>query len=270
MLVSWKETTTSQLMMISLLITLGLSLVVFFLSVIMAGEDRTACWVIAAVNQFLFLATFTWTNSLAIDVTYTIFSFVSNSMSKARFVAYFFYSFGFPLLLTLITFLLHEVQEDLELSRTVYRENYLCFLNDGTIIYWLFLAPICVLVFVNIVLCIVCMVRVTRKLEIASNDRDRAKKNAITCIKLSVCLGLGWILLYVSLVVEEFWPVVLKFIELQGVLVVTANIIGWDCVKKITTLAQSTFASATRTENTGQSTGSEPARTPPAVQEHKL
>ena len=253
MIVSWKKTTVNNLMMISLLFTLFTSLVFFSVSTIPAGGDMTACRAIAAMNQFLFLATFTWTNALAIDITYTIYSFGSKSKAKLRYIGYLLYALGLPLLLTLITFGLHEEQANLNLSRTVYRENYLCFLNDSTVIYSLFLAPMYFLIFINIILCIACILRVTRKIEIASNDKDRTKKNVITCIKLSTCLGLGWVLLYVSLVFEEVWPIVLAFIELQGVFIVTANMIGWDCIKKI--------KSATERSATSRPTASTELRT---------
>lgn len=226
-------------MMLSLLVTQFISLTLFAIASVPAGKDGHACIVLASLDQLFFLATLTWTNAIAIDITYSIHKLALQSNSKKRFVAYLCYSFGVPLLLTLIPPVLHVEHEKVSLERPVYRNQYLCFLDDAVVIYSLFLAPVCILISLNVILCVACLLRVTRGVDISSNDKDRTKKNIITCIKLSVCLGIGWIFLFPALIFDGLWPVVLVFVELQGVLLVTANLIGWDCIRKLRSKSQS-------------------------------
>lgn len=191
----------------------------------------------AAIYQYSFLSSMFWTNSLAICLTRTLFSLRSVTLAtKKSYVAYTVYSFGAPLLITLLTLYLSFENTHGELfARPVYRQKYICFLEETIVIYAFFLCPIYAIVTINIALCIAVMVRVTRRGGIASSDKNRVHKKVITCFKLSASLGFGWILFFVYAILPEVWPVMQAFVELQGVFVVSAHMLKWKCVSAMRT-----------------------------------
>lgn len=224
-----------QLMHISLLTTLFASLVCYCFATVSAGKGLIGCQVVAAMYQFFFLSTMCWTNALAITVTHTIYSFTTSRGSRKGYIGYTLYALGLPLFITLVTYGL-AVEEDnpnLNLQSTVYRDNNFCFLRNSIVLYALFLGPIYLIIIVNFILCVACMIRVSHSYKIGSNDKDRKKKNIITCIKLSTCLGLGWSLLFFTQAFPKLRPALGVFVEVQGLLIVSAEFLRWKCVSRI-------------------------------------
>lgn len=240
-----KKKNIAVLIQLSLLFTLFGSLLCYSLATIPAGKNNIGCQLLAAMYQFLFLSSMFWVNTLAISIIRTLFSLKSvSSASKRIYIFYSVYAFGVPLIITLITYVLSQEQENIDsFTRPVYREKFICFLQESIVIYALFLAPVYLLIAVNVVLCIACMVIVNRSAVMGSNDKARAKKNAVTCIKLCISLGLGWSLLFVYLVVPGIWPVMQVFVELQGLLIVLSYIITWKCVCGIRTSVSEHYSS---------------------------
>lgn len=233
MFVHWKDIRLADSMMISSLIALLGSLLCYCLATVPAGSNPIGCRAVAALYQFFFLSTLAWTNARAIDVTHTVYHFTLAAKSKKNCMCHALYAIGLPLILTIITYILSEKEESIAaFNRHVYREKYICFLNEVIVIYSLFLGPTYLIILVNIALCIAVMVRVTTSLSIGSSDKHRAKRNAISCIKLSLCFGSGWILLFGAISIPTLWPVLQVFVEMQGVLVVSANVVNWGCIRK--------------------------------------
>ena len=233
----WKTMKTPELMMLSLLISLFGALITFSVANLPSG---IGCRVLAAMQQFLFLSSLFWSSAIGINITLTIFALRSVSTTRKKYFPYCIYSLGVPLLLVLITYGLSVAHQD-NPDFKVYRKTF-CFLQQSEVLYGLFLVPIYLVVGSNLILCILCMVRVQRSMSIASNDKDRWKKNVITCIKLSITFGISWLLLFIftaSPDTVELEIMMQVFIEIQGVLIVFANVLSWKCLNKVQTLFKS-------------------------------
>ena len=219
--------------MIALLSSLFGALLCFAFLFVPAGQDIAGCKAVAALVQFFFLATLTWSNSMAISIIRKLYTLEMTSDSKKQFIFYSLYSFGFPFACTIITFILSTFHIS-TFEDEVYQTESNCFLAEKIVISVLFLVPAYLLIISNFIIGIVVMVRVARSGRIgASQDKNKLKKNAITCFKVSACLGIGWILLLITIYDSSFNTVMQIFIELQGLLIVISNIIGWNCLTTV-------------------------------------
>lgn len=243
-----------ELLHLSLLITLFFSLLCYCLATVPAGNDLIGCKILAAINQFFFLSFTFWKNSLAISITRTVFIFTNSRTSKKEYTWYAVYALGVPLLLVLITYGLSVEEENIAaFTSPVYRTEFLCFLQESIVLYSLFLSPMYFLITVNIILCIVSMRKIIKTGGLArKNDKTRAYRNAVTCIKLSVSLGLGWPLLLLYVFDTSLWPIAQAFVELQGVFVVLSYLIRWKCltnIKEKMTLTSKTHSASAATSS---------------------
>ena len=248
----WKTMKTPELMMLSLLISLFGALITFSVANLPSG---IGCRVLAAMQQFLYLSSLFWSSAIGINITHSIFTIRSVSTTRKKYFFYCIYSLGVPLLLVLITYGLSVAHQD-NPDFKVYRETF-CFLQQSEVIYGLFLVPIYLLVGSNLILCILCMVKVQRSISIASNDKDRWKKNVITCIKLSVTFGISWLLLFIftaSPNTKELEILMQVSIEIQGILVVFVNVLSWRCLTKVQSLFKSEPSMTQPLSSSGNST----------------
>jgi len=252
----------ATLVTLSVLVTFLGSTLCYALSTVPAGKDYVGCEAISALYQFFFLSSIAWTNSLAGDITVTIFSYRVQSKPLKRYFKFAVYGFGFPLLLTLITVLLSEGQKAeriLVFAERVYRQEDICFLQEVIIVYSMFLGPIYFLILVNIILCVLAIQKIMRSGNISNSDKNKFKKKIISCFKLSLCLGLGWIFLFGALVMPSLWPALQIFVESQGMLVVLGDIINWNCINRLGSTVSSRFSttnSSTMTKASTKTTGS--------------
>ena len=248
----WKTMKTPELMMLSLLISLFGALITFSVANLPSG---IGCRVLAAMQQFLFLSSLFWSSAIGINITHSIFTIRSVSTTRKKYFFYCIYSLGVPLLLVLITYGLSVAHQD-NPDFKVYRETF-CFLQQSEVLYGLFLVPIYLVVGSNLILCILCMVRVQRSMSIASNDKDRWKKNVITCIKLSVTFGISWVLLFIftaSPNTKQLEILMQVSIEIQGILVVFVNVLSWGCLTKVQSLFKSEPSTTQPQSSSGNST----------------
>lgn len=243
MLVRWKTMGIPDLLMFCILVCVFGALLSYAVADVPAGRDLIGCQALAAAQQFLFLSTFFWSNALGINITYTIFSFKAVSVSKKRrFCWSFVYAVSAPALLTLITYILSLQEDGIEHFKSpVYREGFFCFIEESIVLYSLFLGPVYVVIMANFCMCTACIVRIKRGLGVTSNDKDRWKKNIVTCVKLSICLGVGWVLFFFVTIFTDnrsLFMCMQIFIEIQGILVVMANVVTWSCIIKVKSYSQ--------------------------------
>ena len=222
-------------MMIFLLASLLGALVCFVTITVPAGGDAAGCVLLAAMTQYFFLCSLTWSNAIAISITRSLYVVrLLSQRSPKHIILYVVYAFGVPLVLTITTFGLSRVPYIPGFKSPVYRMEGICFLDELIIFYALFLVPVYILVITNIIIGIIAMFRVSKSGKIGlSQDRDRLTKTIITCFKLSVCLGLGWFLLLIATFYSSLWVVVQVFVELQGLFIVTVNFISWKCFRTV-------------------------------------
>ena len=239
LLVKRKQLRLPDKMMMSLLLSLFGALICFAFVTTPTGRDILGCEILAGFTQFFFLSSLTWSNAMAISIAKSIYSLKLTRASNTSFILYSVYSFGVPLVCVLTTYIL-SVLEIEAFKRKVYETEVVCFLGDIIIIYSLFLAPVYLLIILNCFIGVIVMVKVSKSGKIgASQDKNRTKKNVISCFKISTCLGLGWVLLFAATIVPELWPIMQVFVELQGFFIVIANVVGWNCLNAVKTLTLS-------------------------------
>ncbi|XP_067949030.1 probable G-protein coupled receptor Mth-like 1 [Watersipora subatra] len=220
-------------MMVVLLSCLFAALSCFAFITTPAGKDLIGCRVLAALTQFFFLASLTWSNSMAISLVKATYSMSLYKISQSAIVIYTLYSFGIPFLCTLITFLLSVIDVK-SFTEGVYETKSICFLREAVVVYSLFLVPAYIIIVANIIAALIVMTRVLRSKQVGfSRDVNRTKKQLITCFKISIFLGVGWILIFIATFVHELWQAMQVFVELQGVFITAFNILDLKCINSI-------------------------------------
>lgn len=228
-----KKLGLSHLLMFCLLSNLFCVFPIFAYTILIPTEvESEVCETIAVLLQFLFLGVMAWMNAYAFNTTKMIYSkrVLPNSIKCFKFYAL--YGFGTPLLCSLITVLMSKLNID---DFQVFKYYPTCFLQDQTVSLCLFFVPIYIFIISNFAMFVMSVVKVAAAADIQSSDKSRNKKKLITIFKLTVCLGAGWVLLFLAYLDlhPALWRVFQVFIELQGVLVVTANMISWNYLKKL-------------------------------------
>ncbi|XP_067947983.1 uncharacterized protein [Watersipora subatra] len=220
-------------MIIALLFSLLGALTCFAMSMTPVGQQKYACSFLAGLTQFFFLSTLTWSSSMAMSIFKSLSRLRARCHSTKVFSYYALYSFGVPSCCTIIAHILSRLDID-ALNGQVYQTKSICFLGHKFVLYPLFLLPIYILIISNVSIAIVVMSKVAKSGHIgASQDKFRTQKNILSCVKVSLCLGLGWIFLFVASLWDVFWPIMQAFVELQGVLLVISNLFTWNCIQKI-------------------------------------
>ncbi|XP_067949541.1 uncharacterized protein [Watersipora subatra] len=234
-----KRLTTADKMMMVLLGSLFGALICFAFITTPPANDLIGCQLLAALTQFFFLSSLTWSSSMAISIVRTLHTFLLHRQSRLEFLCYTIYSFGLPLACTSITYILSTA--DIQtFTKRVYETEVLCFIGETIVLYALFLAPVYLLLLLNFVLGAIAIVKVSKSGNVGSSrDKNRVKKQIISSFKLSVSLGLGWVLLFFVTLYDKLqsrnssvlWKTMQAFVELQGVLIVLSTLIGWKCLQ---------------------------------------
>ena len=234
----YRRARLTELLMLCFLISLLCALLFYAIGVVssLGGQIHVmACEAIAALLQFFFLSTMTWASAFAYNVTNAVFAnqLISNSCKTFKYYAM--YGLGTPFLLTLITAVLSQISQfDIQ----VYQHWSLstdCFLHNENVRLALFLIPIYMMITANVIMTILCIQKIVRSGSIQSSETDRNMKKTVTILKLTICLGSGYILLFFAYMGTDqtLWTVFNIFVEIQGVLVVCANITSWSCLSRM-------------------------------------
>ncbi|XP_067948847.1 uncharacterized protein [Watersipora subatra] len=263
-----KQLTTADKMMIALLVSLFGALICFAFITTPQVTDLIGCQLLAALTQFFFLSSLTWSNSMAISIVRTLHTFLLHRQSRLEFLCYIIYSFGLPLACTSITYLLSTADIH-TFTKGVYETEVLCFIGEIIVLYALFLAPVYILLLLNFVLGATAIVKVSKSGNVGSSqDKNRMKKQIISGFKLTVSLGLGWVLLFFVTLFDTLqpqnssvlWKTMQVFVELQGVLIVISNLIGWKCLQSIPKRVKP-HMSTSQSDSTKVTSTAEPAET---------
>ncbi|XP_067949616.1 uncharacterized protein [Watersipora subatra] len=225
--------TIADKMMVGLLVSIFGASISFAFIVTPSPDDVIGCSLVGYLTQFFFLASLTWSNSLTISILKTLHTLSVHRESKWQMLFYTLYSFGFPLLCVIITYILSRT--DIEAFEDgVLDSEFLCFIGEIIVLYALFLGPAYALMLFNIIAGIIIMAKVTKSGNIGSSkDKNRFIRKAVSCLKISLLLGLGWILLPLAIAFDPVWSAVQVYVELQGVFIVIGNLIGWSCLRKL-------------------------------------
>ena len=227
----------TELLMLCFLISLLCALLFYAIGVVssIGGQIHViACEAIAAMLQFFFLSTMTWISIFAYSITHAVFANKLISSDCKKFKFYVVYGLGAPSALTLVAVMLSQISQ---FGIQVYQHGPDCFLENQYVRLATFLIPIYMMITSNVIMTILCVQKIVRSGSIQSSERDRKIKKTITILKLTICLGSGYILLFFAYMGTDqtLWTVFKIFVEIQGVLVVCANIINLKCLKSIPT-----------------------------------
>jgi len=245
LLVKKKTLNLPEIMMICLLLSLFMAILCFILITVPAGRDRIGCQALAALVQYFFLASSMWSNAMAFNITKTLYAMSLSASRRSKLKFYVPYAMGCPLacVLVAVTLSRYEIKA---FNHPVYREVLFCFLHEKITLYATFLIPIYAAIAVNVILGVIAIARVAQSGGSTTFDKHRRRKNLITGIKLSLCLGLGWVFLFIATATgKDGWYLYMQiFVELQGVLVVLANLLSWNCIISAKTWTESRLTSS--------------------------
>jgi len=177
---------------------------------------------------------------MAFNITRTLYSLSLSASRLSKLKFYIPYAMGCPLVCVLVAATLSRYEIE-AFKHPVYGEVSLCFLHERITLYATFLVPIYTAIAVNVILAVASIVRVTHNDSPATFDKHHSGKNLITGIKLSLCLGLGWVFLFIATATgDNNWYICMQiFVELQGVLVVLANLLSWKCINGLKSWTES-------------------------------
>jgi len=227
--------------MICLLLSLFMAILCFILITVPAGRDRIRCQALAALVQYFFLASSMWSNAMAFNIRKTLYAMSLSASRRSKLKFYVPYAMGCPLVCVLVAVTLSRC-EIKAFDHPVHREVFVCFLHEKITLYATFLIYAAIAVYV--ILGVIAIARGAQSGGLTTFDKHRRQKNVITGIKLSLCLGLGWAFLFIAKITEDIdWYTYMQiFVELQGVLVVLANLLSWNCIISAKTWTTSFFS----------------------------
>ena len=173
------------------------ALLLFLVSVFVEGNEKSlnhsACAALAACQHYLFLAAFFWTNVMAFDVAGMLNATLSSSKNKRKFIWYSLYAWGCPLLFTIAGLVATAYTESDKVKIEPAFGRKTCWINTklGLLVY--FLAPIFLILFVNIILYIVSIAAIVRAARQTKMVNPGLKERFYLALKLIVVMGLPWI-----------------------------------------------------------------------------
>ena len=231
------EKTLTSYFVVSSLCTLVAALLCYCF-VNQANPGTTKCTLIASLNQYLMLCTHSWTNSLAIWMYrgITRVRLVHDQRNAKLYVYYALYAWLAPLPFVVLAHIMHHVEPD---GLYPVFSVYICFINSGWVRFLLFTGPIYLLVCINVILCIVAIVKVSRSGHgVVTKDKRLVIRKIITISKLTIVFGFHWFLMFFTLWDSDdkqvLWKILGVFISLQGVLVVLSQLVNVEAlIKKV-------------------------------------
>ena len=238
-------------MMICLLVSLFMAILCFMLITVPVGRDRIGCKALAGLIQYFFLASSLWGNAMAFSIIKTLFSMSLDHAQPSKLKFYTLYAMGCPLICIIVAVALSKF-EIKAFTHPVYRQDFICFLHERITLYATFLIPLYASIAVNVIIATIAIIRVVQSGGSATIDKSRRQRNLITAIKLSVCLGVGWVFLFIAAATGDAgWYLYMQiFVELQGVLVVLANLLHWSCLTAVKSWTESIRVSILPTHST--------------------
>ena len=148
-----------------------------------------ACTTIAAAQHYAFLATFSWTNVMSLDVC-RMLTFPMSSHRKTRFIYYSVYAWSCPLILVVTAIVAEVTQLNVQPS---YADGT-CWLSSTYGLLAYFLGPVFVMLAANIILYVISVASIIRSARQTKMVNPNLKERLLLALKLIIVTGLPWIL----------------------------------------------------------------------------
>ncbi|XP_071552181.1 uncharacterized protein [Panulirus ornatus] len=157
-----------------------------------------ACKIMASVTHFSFLAAFFWLNVMCFDIWWTLKSMrpvaETGELSRFRFKMYSVYSWGCPVVISLVAIIIQALPEHLDIIRPEFGSRK-CWFDNNRSLWAYFYGFVLVLVVANIIF----FCQVAYILIMAQNDpiiqrtRQQNRERMWLYVKLFLVMGLTWI-----------------------------------------------------------------------------
>lgn len=165
-------------------------------------HDETLCGSVAIVLHFLWLSVFLWVNTLSFDVSRALSGdgsnvAVSDCGKSKRLTAYMLYALGIPMLIICATLTKGFLSNPGSGVGGAYGSRRLCWIRDDLAVY-AFYCPVGLTLCINLILFVrsVRGIHTVSKLSKAAAIKSDNPGNAFLFVKLSLVMGLSWLLFY--------------------------------------------------------------------------
>ena len=215
--------------------------------------NETGCFIIAIVNHYSFLVSFTASSVIAFHSCLILGRQVSlkrsNSTNNRTFFIYSLITWGIPALFVLTSVLL----DHFGLFVTDYGRSDMCWLGTSQSKMFFFIVPIGVLLLFNIFLFGFSAVRFLKNQSsiVRNLGSDVVKKrkieNILICVKLSTLMGFSWLfgLLQVIVETEVLAYLFVIFVSFQGLFICMAFLFKTRCLQLYRSLWENTVSRKT-------------------------
>lgn len=171
----------------------------------LSGKGATWCKIIAIACHWMFISMFCWMASIAYDlrVTFSRIRIQSPRAQHRKYRAYRLFSLVTPTIIVLICLAIDQIS-----VTVIYGANGICFVSE----YWAnmmsFVVPTCAIVIFNTgcFVCTICFIcKASKKSQsLSQNDERRPGISlAVMTVKLSLLLGLNWLLAFIGLITKS-------------------------------------------------------------------
>ena len=226
-------------------------------------ENKTGCFIIAIVNHYSFLVSFTASSVIAHHSCLILRRDVSLQRSKSydrkAFFGYSIFVWGIPALFILTSVLL----DHFSLFITDYGMSGSCWLGTSQSQLFLFIVPIAVLLLCNVLLFGFSAFRFIKNQNsiartLGSNAiKKRQIQNILICVKLSTLMGFSWLFGLLQVIVDNEIPVFaylfVIFVSFQGLFICVAFLFKHRCLQLYRSLWANTFSSKTASQGNSSS-----------------
>ncbi|KAK2166886.1 hypothetical protein LSH36_34g08004 [Paralvinella palmiformis] len=201
-------------------------------------SNHGACYALAVILHYAFLASFCWTNCLSIDICLAFScSCGINASSTDRFKKYLLYACSVPVLLILSAISMDFLPGVPDLYQPHYGELY-CLINRSGALLLTFALPVACILSVNLVLFVITTRNIYISKKLAKFAMIEKRRNArvldfILYTKLYVIMGLTWLIGFLAAIVDKrpLWYVFIIFNTLQGAFLCLAFVFSKKTVK---------------------------------------
>lgn len=226
-------------------------------------ENKTGCFIIAIVNHYSFMVSFTASSVIAHHSCLILRKEVSLQRSKSgdnkAFFVYSIFVWGIPALFILTSVVL----DHFSLFITDYGMSGSCWLGTSQSQLFLFIMPIAVLLLCNVLLfgfSVFCFLKNQNSIArtLGSNAiKKRQIQNILICVKLSTLMGFSWLFGLLRIIVDNEIPVFaylfVIFVSFQGLFICVAFLFKRRCLKLYRSLWANTFSSKTASQRNSSS-----------------
>ncbi|XP_060585369.1 uncharacterized protein LOC132741257 [Ruditapes philippinarum] len=192
----------------------------------------TICIVYAAVLHFIILNVFVWMNVIGFDMTCSLTSdkLVSQSSPHKKFLGYLLLSLAIPTLIITVAVSLDFTDSGFKPN---YGFNHVCWLSNGKSILMFVIAPVVISLLLNFVLFTFTIKAIYSKAKESKFARNRSY--FVVYLKLSLILGLTWVVGIVSALAEQEWLWVVHIVlnGLQGLSLLVCSLVNVRILRQL-------------------------------------